>query len=262
MTIDLSVCIVAYHNFDDIKVAVSSLEKYTSTDIKKRIYIVDNGGEKTTIEEKIKINDLLHNYNDVIYISSNKNLGFGKGNNSIISMLDSEYHCIMNPDIIFKEDAFSSIIEYLNNNKSVGMLIPNIVDENGKRASVYRRELTIFDMFIRMFLKGMFKKRQAEHTMQYEDYSKPFRVPFGQGSFLVIRTDLFRKINGFDEHYFMYMEDADLCKRVNQVSKLMYYPGTTVVHKWERGSHKNLTLFKYHLKSMKYYFKKWGWKFK
>ena len=96
--------------------------------------------------------------------------------------------------------------------------------------------------------------------MQYEDYSKPFQVPFGQGSFLVIKTELFKRINGFDERYFMYMEDADLCKRVNQVSKLMYFPGATVVHKWQRGSHKNKKLFKYHIESMRHYFKKWGYK--
>ena len=115
-------------------------------------------------------------------------------------------------------------------------------------------------MFVRMFFKNNFKKRQEWHTMQYEDYSKPFQVPFGQGSFLVIKTELFKRINGFDERYFMYMEDADLCKRVNQVSKLMYFPGATVVHKWQRGSHKNKKLFKYHIESMRHYFKKWGYK--
>lgn len=166
----------------------------------------------------------------------------------------------MNPDVIFNEDAFSPIIEYLDNNSSVGMVIPNIVDETGNRVAVYRQELTIFDMFVRMFFKNNFKKRQEWHTMQYEDYSKPFQVPFGQGSFLVIKTELFKRINGFDERYFMYMEDADLCKRVNQVSKLMYFPGATVVHKWQRGSRKNKKLFKYHIESMRYYFKKWGYK--
>ena len=68
------------------------------------------------------------------------------------------------------------------------------------------------------------------------------------------------KLNGFDDNFFMYLEDADLCKRVNQVSKLMYLPTATVIHKWAKGSHKNKTLFKHHVNSMKYYFKKWGYK--
>ena len=140
------------------------------------------------------------------------------------------------------------------------MSVPRIVDEQGKLLSVYRRELTVWDMFLRMFLKGAFQKRQAYHTMQDMDYDRPFEVPFAQGSFLVVRTELFRQLGGFDERFFLYMEDADLCRRVNQVSKLWYCPDATVIHKWERGSHKNKKLFRIHVKSMISYFYKWGWK--
>lgn len=98
------------------------------------------------------------------------------------------------------------------------------------------------------------------HTLQDQDYTQPFQVPFGQGSFLVIRTELFKKLNGFDDRFFMYLEDADLCKRVNEISKLMYYPGASVVHRWEKGSHKNKKLLMYHIQSMRKYFEKWGYK--
>lgn len=260
MTVQLSVSIVAYHNYDDIKKAISTLEKYTPTMLTKKIYVVDNGNDGTQNGENTEFVDFLSNYDDVQYIDMKKNLGFGKGHNTVLPLIDSEYHCIMNPDIIFTEDAFSPILKYMNDNPSVGMTIPNIVDMKGNRQKVYREELTVFDMFIRMFCKDLFPRRVAEHTLQFEDYSKPFHVPFGQGSFLVIRSELFKKLKGFDEKYFMYVEDADLCKRVNQVSNLMYFPGATVIHKWEKASHKNKTLFKYHVQSMKYYFKKWGYK--
>ena len=256
----LSVCIVAYHNYDDIKNAIDTMEKYTSPIIKKHVYIVDNGNSPDYKEENEAFISFLSSYPDVEYIDAESNLGFGKGNNKVVPLLYSQYHCIMNPDILFTEDAFFSVLKYMDENPSVGMVIPNIVDQNGKRQLVYRKEVTVFDMFIRMFCKGLFPKRMAEHTLQDQDYSKPFQVPFGQGSFLVIRTDLFKKLGGFDDRFFMYMEDADLCKRVNEVSKLMYYPGATVIHKWEQGSHKNKKLFKYHVQSMNKYFKKWGYK--
>ena len=260
MSEELSVCIVAYHNYKDIKRAIETMENYTPAKLTKKVYIVDNGNTSEWEKENKEFLKVIEQYPDVEYIDAHKNLGFGKGNNAVLPFLKSKYHCIMNPDIVFKEDAFTPIIKYMDDNLGVGMVIPNIIDTSGQRQKVYRLELTVFDMFIRMFARGLFPKRTAKHTMQDADYSKPFQVPFGQGSFLVIRTELFRQINGFDDNFFMYVEDADLCKRVNNVSKLMYYPNATVIHKWEQGSHKNKTLFKYHVNSMKYYFHKWGYK--
>lgn len=254
----LSLTIVAYHNFEDIKEAIKSIEKYTSLD--KQIYIVDNSCLKDDSDAIVKFKKFISKYGDVKYINAESNLGFGKGHNLVLNELDSEYHAIVNPDILLQDDAFKKIIKYMDENKDVGMVIPNIISESGERQPVYRLELTIFDMFIRMFCKGMFNKRKAKHTMQNMDYSKPFLVPFGQGSFLVIKTKLFKDLKGFDDNFFMYLEDADLCKRLNKVSKLMYFPDATIIHKWEKGSHKNKTLFKYHVNSMKYYFKKWGYK--
>lgn len=258
MSILLSVCIVVYKGYSDVLEAVRSIEKHTDIKLEKKIYVVDNSPNGSEGIEDFKAE--LKVYNDVEYIYTGKNIGFGKGHNIVLPHLDSKYHAIVNPDIVLREDAFSSIISYMENNKDVGMAIPNITDENGVRQPVYRKDPTVADMFIRMFCKGLFPKRVAAHTLQSEDYTKPFRVPFGQGSFLVIQSDLFKQLNGFDDRFFMYLEDADLCKRVNQVSKLMYYPYATVIHKWEMGSHKSLKLFSYHLKSMRYYFKKWGFK--
>lgn len=260
MSVKLSACIVAYNNYEDIKAAILSMKQFTSSDISKKICIVDNGVAISSPSDVKFFKSWLEEYKDVEYIDTGHNLGFGKGHNIVLNNLDSEYHAIINPDILFCEDAFSEIISWMDENNDVGMVIPDIRDENGKRQLVYREELTVFDMFVRFFCKRLFPGRIRKNTLQDKDYSKPFQVPFGQGSFLVIRTGLFKELHGFDENFFMYVEDADLCKRVNQVSKLMYYPEARVIHKWEQGSHKNKTLFKYHLQSMKYYFNKWGWK--
>lgn len=255
---DITVSIVAYNNYDDIIKLIESLETLTDIGIDKYIYVIDNSCRNNEDSERKQFEIKLNKYPDIEYINTGSNLGFGKAHNYVLDKLQSQYHAIVNPDIIFVEDSFSSIIKYMKENIDVGMCIPRIVNEKNELQKVYREEVTILDMFIRMFLKGLFKKREAKHTLQQNDYTKPFRVPFGQGSFLVANTQLLKSLNGFDDNFFMYMEDADLCKRVNKCSKLMYFPGTTVIHKWEKGSHKNLVLFRYHLKSMIYYFKKWG----
>lgn len=255
---ELTATIVAYNNYDDIKSALESIEKYTDKKISKKIFIVDNGVAVSDFDDAESFKEFIATYDDIEYLDAGNNLGFGKGHNFVMPYLNSTYHAIINPDIILEHDALKVMIDYLNKNNDVGMCIPSITDEKGNRLSVYREEVTVFDMFIRMFCKGLFKKRKAKHTLQYKDYTKPFQVPFGQGSFLVIRTQLFKELNGFDDRFFMYLEDADLCKRVNQKSRFMYIPDAVVIHKWEQGSHTNKTLFKYHIQSMRLYFKKWG----
>lgn len=249
---DLTIAIVSYRNEEDVKKAVESIERQTPKEIEKQIFIIDNA-EPPEFELKV----LQKKYKDVTYVSTGKNLGFGGGHNTVLKQLDSRYHAIVNPDILLKEDAFSKLIDFMKD-ESIGMCVPRLVNEEGELLAVYRRDLTVWDMFIRMFLKKAFKRRQAYHTMQDADYTKPFDVPFAQGSFLLIRTELFKKLGGFDERFFLYMEDADLCKRVNGVSRLCYCPDTEVIHKWEKGSSKNGKLFKLHVQSMIIYFRKWG----
>ena len=254
----LSVCIVAYRDEEDVLRALETLEQYTDPGITKTVYVVDNSGEgesrQAAFQEKIE------SFPDAVYRRTEENIGYGRGQNTVLEELHSEYHCIMNPDIVFCQDAFSGILAYMDKNPAVGMVIPQILDENGKRQPVYRKEPTVLDMFIRMFCREFFPNREAEHSLQHEDYTKPFHVPFGQGSFLVIRTELFRELGGFDGRFFLYMEDADLCRRVNREAELQYLPDAAVIHHWKRGSHRNLNLFRIHLRSMKAYFDKWGWK--
>ncbi len=250
---DISITIVAYNNETDVKDAVRSIMEQTNGKLSKKIYIVDNSTEAN------QLSSLAEEYADVVYQRPGENLGFGGGHNYVLPELDSQYHAIVNPDILLTEDSFSVLLSFMEQSQA-GMAVPRLLDEKGNLQAVYRRELTVFDMAVRMFFSAHFHKRQYYHTMQDMDYGNPFPVPFAQGSFLVIRTELFRELGGFDERYFMYMEDADLCKRVNKVSRLWYCPGTAVIHKWERGSHKDIRLLRIHISSMFQYFRKWGWK--
>ena len=247
---DLSICIVAYNDEEDVLTAVKTLTEYTPSSFSKTVYIVDNSDRPNGLKEK------LQEYPNVEYRKPDKNLGFGGGQNFVIPELDSKYHAIVNPDIVFMSDAFSPLVKFMEEH-DCGMAVPRMTDEEGNLLKVYRLDPTPFDMFIRMFLKSCFKKRQARHTMQDMDYTRPFKVPFAQGSFLFVRTDIYRELKGFDENFFLYMEDADLCRRVNAVSSLLYCPDATVVHKWGRGSHKSFRLFCLHVSSMVKYFIKW-----
>lgn len=258
--IDFTITIVAYRNYPDILHAIETVERFTADDISKVLYVIDNSCYENEDAEKKRFISSILKYEFVVYLDTGKNLGFGAGHNYNLKDLDSEFHVIMNPDILLIEDSLSQIKSFMQD-ESIGMCVPRMLDEEGNVQLVYRREITLFDMFVRMFAKNIFKKRFAYHTMQDCDLTKPIDVPFAQGSFLVVRTALYQELGGFDDRYFMYMEDADLCKRVNQVSRLVLDPYTSVIHKWEKGSHKSKNLFKMHVQSMVAYFKKWGIKF-
>lgn len=247
---DLSVCIVAYNDEEDVLKAVTTLFDHTPSFISTEVFVVDNSESEGTLKEKLR------EFSEVTVLRPGRNLGFGGGHNFVIPYLDSKFHAIVNPDILFTEDAFTPLIRFMEES-GAGMAVPRITDEKGKLLKVYRLDPTPFDMFIRMFVKKGFEARKNRHTMQDMDYSKPFRVPFAQGSFLLVRTELFKELHGFDERFFLYMEDADLCRRVNEVSTLMYCPDASVIHKWEKGSHKSLKLFLLHISSMVKYFEKW-----
>lgn len=250
---DITISIVAYDNEADVRRAVTSIEEHTDPKLRKTIYVIDNGRELNDLQE------LTAQYEDVRYYRMVKNLGFGGGHNYVIPMLDAPYHAIVNPDIVLTEDSLSILCDFMKRTNA-GMAVPRLVGTDGKLQAAYRRQPTVLDMGIRMFFPNHFKRRQRYHTLQEMDYSKPFRVPFAQGSFLVVKTKAFEWLEGFDPRYFMYMEDADLSRGINLITEGVWYcPDTTVIHRWERGSHKDPQLLKYHFQSMFRFFRRWRW---
>jgi hypothetical protein len=92
----------------------------------------------------------------------------------------------------------------------------------------------------------------------YEDICD---VEFLSGSFMFCRSDALSTTGGFDDRYFMYLEDADLSRKVQQAGyRTVYYPYATVTHLWERASYKSLKMTWVHIQSAFSYFNKWGWK--
>ena len=254
---DLSLSIVSYNNKHSIEECLDSLFKTHSDKVSIQVFIVNNS-------QTDRCDDLEDKY-PVKVIQLPQNKGFGKGHNTVLPFIDSRYHAIVNPDIIFTSDIFDKLITYLDTNQDVGCAAPLMFSTDGKRQDVYRRELTVLDFIVR-YTPNCFssfapiKKRNDWHLMNDVSKNQPFECEFIQGSFLVVPTTLLKKINGFDHRYFMYAEDADLCKRIRQTHKVVCLPDCQVIHKWEKASHKSLKLCRIHLMSLVKYFNKWGWK--
>ena len=260
--VTLSISIVVYKKYDDVLLAIDSIERFTDVMLAKRIYIVDNSHYPEDNHYKQTFLEAIKKYSDVEYVDTGKNLGFGKGHNYVLPRLDSEYHAIVNPDIVLYSDAFSPLVGFLGKNENIGMTAPILTDEYNNALQVYRRDITVYDLLCRYVRIKPLKKRFDFHTMEDVDKTKDFDCEFVQGSFLVVRTDLFKNVRGFDDRYFMYAEDADLCRTIRKQSRIVVHPAVRVVHKWEKASHTNFKLTRIHAVSLVKYFNKWGWKIK
>lgn len=248
--------IVTYHNSeDDIKKVIDSFLGFGLDSI---LFIVDNSSNDSlsSLSNNIRIR----------YIYNNENIGFGAAHNVAFKeayKLGSSYHILLNPDIYFSSTIISVLIKKMNLDSTIGLIMPKIVYPNGQTQYLCKLLPTPKDLILRRFIP--FKKIKEKHEVRYElrffSYNKEVEIPVLSGCFMIIRTSVLKRVNGFDEQFFMYLEDVDLCRRIGKISKLIYFPEVKVTHNYEKGSYSNSKLLLFHIKSAIRYFNKWGWMF-
>lgn len=205
----------------------------------------------------------LFNNARVRYLHVGENLGFGRAHNYAIALLDnsSDVHLILNPDIVFEVYVLPELSKFLLLNPNVGALMPRVNYPDGSLQRLCKLLPTPLDLIIRRFIP--FDWLKARLNQRYELYElpqdRPSCVPSLSGCFLLVRTKLLHQLGGFDQRYFMYLEDVDLVRRIGDVAQTMYLPSVHVTHVHAKGSYYNRKLLCYHLYSAVSYFSKWGW---
>ena len=223
-----------------------------------KLYIVDNSSDD-------RLRELEGTSDRIRYIHS-INRGYGAGHNIAIQEaieLGSTYHVVVNPDIYFEKGVLKKLETYMDASSSVGLVMPRILYPDGELQYLCKLLPSPSDLLFRRFLpwKKYVEKKNRNYELRFTDYNQEMEVPSLSGCFMFIRTSVLKQVRGFDERYFMYAEDLDLCRRIGEVSLTMYYPFVSVFHKYEKGSYKNRKLLKYHICSVVKYFNKWGWFF-
>lgn len=255
--IGLSLAIVTYNNSKIIENTVKSIVENIPSEYSYKLYIIDNDSKDNTLDIVRKIKGNI----EIIELGVNK--GFGYGHNAILDIIKSKYHFVVNPDIeIENSDQIKKMVDYLDKNQDIGMLSPLILSPDLSIQYLCKTNPAIFDMLIRRISPNLCKQRQDKYIMKETGYNKIMRLDYATGSFMVFRTDIYKELKGFDDAFFMYLEDADITRRVNQISKAIFYPEARVIHAWERSGHKSFKFAKITVQSMIVYFNKWGWKFK
>jgi GT2 family glycosyltransferase len=98
------------------------------------------------------------------------------------------------------------------------------------------------------------------YTMRDVGYETSYDVPYMSGCFMLFRREILERIGGFDERFFLYLEDADITLRAAELSRAIYLPNVVITHSWNRGGHKTWRLTWVTIVSAYRFFSKWGWK--
>jgi len=151
----------------------------------------------------------------------------------------------------------------METNQDIGLIMPKIVYPDGQIQYLCKLLPTPSDLILRRFLpfKTVKEKRNRNYELHNLNYAEITDVPNLSGCFMFMRSSALNSVGLFDEHFFMYLEDTDLVRRIGEKYRTVFYPYAKVVHTYEKGSYKNFSLLIYHIKSAVYYFNKWGWIF-
>lgn len=227
----------------------------------ERVYVVDNSPSD-------ELRELVARFEPkVAYIFGQGNIGYGSAHNIAIKKATQNgaiYHVVMNPDIYFENGTIEALAQYMDENPDVGQVMPKIIYPNGQTQYLCKLLPTPIDLIGRRFIpfKNYVKKRNSRFEMIQSGYNNTIQVPFLSGCFMFLRVSALANIGGFDDDYFMYCEDIDLCRRIGMSGfKTIYHPIVQVVHAHKKESFKSKTMLKAHIKSAVRYFNKWGWIF-
>jgi GT2 family glycosyltransferase len=194
-----------------------------------------------------------------------RNIGFGAAHNLAIRECigSSRYHLVLNADVFFGLDVLEKLVSYLDRNPRIGAVMPRILYDDGSPQHLCKLLPTPWDLLLRRVPLGpiskWFQRRMDEFEFKHIDNTRPIKVPMISGCCMFLRTRVFQTVGMFDERYFMYQEDFDLCRRIHSAFDVVYFPQASVVHGYARGSYKVGILMWYHICSAIKYFSKWGW---
>ena len=220
----ISVIIVQYNNSRLTHTAIESFIKHHTCNYE--IILVDNGSTEQNAVEFTK------DIPNIKLICLDKNLGFGKANNLAAQKSLGDILLFLNNDTVITSEFLSKIETEFNKDSSIGIIGPKLYNPDGSLQLSYGNLPSVFVEFAdKLFYALVDKKNKLVLNYLKKKYLKKEFTGWVTGAALSITKKLFLELNGFDESFFMYFEDKDLCKRVNDSGKkVVFSPESSLIH--------------------------------
>ncbi len=263
----LSIIITVYGKTELLKLCIDSIQRNISNNLDYEIIVASSATEESAY-------DLMREtFPNITFIPNKENKGFGFVANQGIEKSTGEYLFLINHDIIIKGPAIQKLLEFIKNDKTVGVVSPKLINFDGKtQPSAFKFYSWRTIIYRRTFLgKFSFAKKYLNKFLLQEKLAsgKVIDVDWVMGSAIMTSREAVDKVGKFDKNFFMYFEDVDWCRRFWENNyRVVYNPAVTVAHyhgkaSGNKGVIQAILLNKYtriHIKSAIIYFWKYLWK--
>ena len=231
---DLSIIIVNYRAWKHLRECLDALNASSGALFQSEVIIVDNDSADGVIDEFKSI------YPDFIFIINKINGGFANGCNLGSTIAKGDFFLFLNPDTVASETEVGKLLERAKENPGIYISSCRQVNENGKESKAFGlfQGFGTLTGFERSIYKVINRKRIAEKT---EEKDKLINPDWVSGSVMMIKREVFQNLGGFDEDFWMYFEDTDLCRRArNLKGGIAYYTDISIQHNHGGSSRINL----------------------
>ncbi|MBA3726348.1 MAG: glycosyltransferase family 2 protein [Armatimonadetes bacterium] len=250
--IDLSVTICSWNTLPDLRVCLQSLEAARGEG-SFEVVVIDNasgdGSAKMVAEE----------FDWVRLFALDQNLGFGRGHNYAFAQSDARLLMALNSDTIVHATAIEKIIRFMDSDASIGIVGPKLLNPEGTLQMSCRRFPTpVAALFRNTPLGKLFPNNRftRDYLMSDWPHSEARDVDWVSGAALTMTRRLYNQNGGFDEQFFMYLEDVDICYRAHEKGyRVVYYPEAVVTHAIGRSTDRvaNRMIRQFHKSMMLFY---------
>lgn len=224
----ISIVIVSFNTKELLEDCLNSVNA-AAKNIQTETFVVDNNSHDGT-QKSVR-----QNFPWVNLIANKTNIGFSKANNIALKKTSGKYILVLNPDTVLQKDTLSKMTNFMEKNQDVSMATCRVELPDGKLDLDARRRFpTPWRSFCHFsHLSRVFKKISffSEYYMDDLPANREHEIDACAGAFMFIRASVLKKVGTFDEDYFFYGEDLDLCYRFRQQGyKIVYTPITKITH--------------------------------